>query len=320
MEPRTLASFRMVDDRYELECQKAGSGDPVVTVVAGVHGDERPAMQVADRLIQEADAMDLKGTLRVIPRANVLACIENTRETPWPRYEEYESEERNLNRCFDVARKNMEGDEQLNLTQRMAYAILSEVKTSDYLIDLHTATWPGKKLPQARMKRSDAFGDSVTGEMEQMVRHAGLSYILKTTPRDIGGGVLAGVAPALGVPAVTLEIGGSRHFSGDDFATYRETVHNLLGYADVIDRQPEPVASATVFKGLKPLYTATPGMIERQVELGDTVEEGETVAVIHGIDDSRENVRSPVDGVVENLNQREYVNQGIRVAKIAYTT
>jgi len=282
-----LASFDMLDDTYEMEMLEIGEGDPVVTITAGIHGDESPSVRVAEHLIQEYDADGINGTLRIIPRANIFACTENTRETPWPKHEEYESEERNMNRCFDAARQRLEGEEVgLNLTQTMAYHVLEQVADADHLIDMHTATWPGSKIPQIRMKASAEFDDVVMAEMEAMVDHSGLAHVLRTTPTTIGGGVLAAVAPKIGVPAVTLEVGGSRHFSDEDFET---------------------------------VYTPVSGAVDHVVSPGDRVKEDEVIAVVRDLDGgTRDQVRAPVTGLVEMMNQKAAVNQGIRLAKIAY--
>lgn len=314
-----LASFDMLDDTYEMEMLELGDGEPVVTITAGIHGDESPSVRVAEHLIEEYSEADINGTLRIIPRANIFACTENTRETPWPKHEEYESEERNMNRCFDAARKRLEDEEiGLNLTQTMAYHVLEQVADADHLIDMHTATWPGSKIPQIRMKASDDFDDAVMDEMEAMVDHSGLAHVLRSRPSTIGGGVLAAVAPKIGVPAVTLEVGGSRHFSQEDFDTYLGAVEDMLAHIGVLDRDVEP-DPPEVFTGLRSVYTPVSGAVEHVVSPGDRVEEGEVIAVVRDLDGgTRERIRAPVTGLVEMMNQKAAVNQGIRLAKIAY--
>ncbi|MDY6778625.1 MAG: succinylglutamate desuccinylase/aspartoacylase family protein [Candidatus Nanohaloarchaea archaeon] len=319
MQQETLATFEMMDGDYHLDAYRIGAGDPVCVITAGIHGDETPSIQVAEALIERLSSHDVAGTAVVIPRSNVFACSDNTRETPWPRYEEYESQERNLNRCFDAAFRDIVGESvQLNLTERMAVSILEEVREADYLIDMHTGTWPGKKVPQVRMKEHERYDRDVIETMEGMVAHSGLETVFRTSVDEIGSGVLAAVAPRLGVPAVTLEAGGPKHFSEEDFETYIEAVENLLGYMGVLESGAERV-DASRYHGLVPVYTSTAGSLDRRTAIGQPVDEGEIIAVIRNSQgEEAEEVRSPVGGMVEMMNQRRAVNQGIRIAKIAY--
>ncbi|MDY6771219.1 MAG: succinylglutamate desuccinylase/aspartoacylase family protein [Candidatus Nanohaloarchaea archaeon] len=317
MRERRLVSFSMLDGDHEQLMYERGSGSPTVLVVGGIHGDETPSIQVAQWCRDRLDSVD--GTLNVIPEANVFACKENTRDTPWPKYEDHESEERNMNRCFEAASRKIRGEDvSLNLTESMAKSVLEQALAADYVIDLHTATWPDKKLPQTRIKVDEAFDGATVAEMERMAMHAGLSTVLKMHPGEIGGGVLAAVAPKHGVPAVTLEIGGASHFDDEDRVTYTRTVENILAYLGVVSSEPEQ-GRVEFYQGIRTVYTSETGVFQPRADIGDVVEEGDVLAQVRGRDGTpEEQVRAPVTGTVESLNRKRVVNEGSRAAKIVH--
>jgi predicted deacylase len=101
-----------------------GEGKPVVTVTAGVHGDEGPwSARAVHRVLEQTPLADLIGTLRVVPVSNPLAMEADARCAPLDVLD--------LNRVFP-------GNPKGSHTERLA-ALLAEhaVAGADVLIDLH---------------------------------------------------------------------------------------------------------------------------------------------------------------------------------------
>lgn len=321
MDERVLATFEMRDGTYNLTAYELGEGSPIAVYTAGVHGDETGPQQVAEQLIADVDEDALEGTLRVVPEANPFACKERWRTTPHPDYTITSSEEMDLNRTFDVARQMyLDGElaaSRANLTQQIAYHLLTYVAEADYLIDGHSAAWPEIKMPQIRYKYRDGF-DADQEVMEGMVRHAGLPCAVIDRPNTLQESMLGAVAPDVGVPAVTLEIGGAERaddverFTAEDAERYVESVTNILKHLDVLagEAAEHDVIELT---RLQQYYAPVSGAVTYRYDLGDHVDKGDIVAELVG-DDTALSVTAEEDGVLEAvavLNGE--VNQGTRI-------
>lgn len=321
-------------DEHTVEAYRIGEGKPDAVLVAGIHGDEIGPQYVADRLVDELAGEDLEGAVAVVPDANSFAQQYGERGTAG-RFKPDAPEEGDLNRVFDDAIDALEGDierEQLHLTQQLGHDLLSyldDVGDDAYLIDMHSAAHPDRKMPQVRYKHGEGF-EADADEMGDLARSAGLEYLLAQEVDPDQASMLAAAAPQIGVPAVTLEIGGAEkpyddrdHFTEDDADLYEETVRNLLGHAGVLD-VAEPGTEMQELGDLSRTYAGAAGDVVYHAELGEPVEEGETVATLYQDDEVVEEYVSRVDGVLEgrkdNGGDDEYdawVTQGMRLFNVA---
>jgi succinylglutamate desuccinylase len=101
-------------------------------IVAGIHGNEKAGIEAAEYLKENIEIE--KGTLIIIPKANILACEENVRCFP---------PEINLNRVYP-------GNPQGNSVEKLAYEIFSLMKRYDIglLVDLHESIEFYRKNPK----------------------------------------------------------------------------------------------------------------------------------------------------------------------------
>ena len=117
---------------YILQSQDKEDKEPVIMIVAGIHGDEIAGIKAAEYL---KDNLEIeKGTLIIIPQANILACKKRVRNYP---------PEVNLNRVYPG---NLQGNE----IEKLAYEIfnLGKKYDIDMLIDLHESIEFYRKNPQ----------------------------------------------------------------------------------------------------------------------------------------------------------------------------
>jgi len=105
---------------------------PTIMFVAGTHGNEKAGIKATQYLKDNIDIK--KGTLIIIPRANILACKKNLRCFP---------QNINLNRVYP-------GNPQGNSVEKLAYEIFKLMKSYDIdlLIDLHESIDFYKKNPK----------------------------------------------------------------------------------------------------------------------------------------------------------------------------
>lgn len=296
-------------ERHVVEGAEEG---PHVVIVAGSHGDELLAIDAAKRMYRELDPADVSGTVSIIAGANMFAVKKGTRETPVPEFELYEDEQRNLNRCFDDI--DLDGGPSGSITQRLAYHILDLVVDADYCFDLHTATRPGYKIDQIREKTDPEFSPEVRKEQERLVRGSGVGYVVRTVTDKIGRGVLAGVAPRYGVPAVTVEIGGGVYTPGE-MEEYVEVIRNLLATVDVLEGEGGNT-DQKLYRDLAKISAPTAGEYTKHVAPGDTVEAGDVLGTIAN-DAGTHEVVSPHDGLVESVHRKDWVNEGTKLGHLA---
>lgn len=319
-ETREIVSFQIwnkaaerVEDHVLKRYVVHGADDgPHVVVVAGLHGDELLAIDTAKQLFKDLDPDTVRGTVSVVPTANIFAVAKGTRETPVPEYEPYEDEERNLNRCFDAV--DLEAGEHGPLTTRLSYHLLDLIADADCCLDLHTATDPGYKIDQIRRKTDPGFANDVQRAQERLVKGSGLEYVIRTPASDIGPGILAGVAPRHGVPTVTVEIGGGL-YTESELAEYLDVVRNLLTVAGALPGDP-PRTDQHIYRDLVKVSAPAAGTYEGRVEPGDTVAKGDTIATITS-DRGTHEVAAPYDGLVESVHRKDWVNEGTKLGHIA---
>ena len=106
--------------------------EPTIMIVAGTHGNEKAGIKAAEYL---KDNLHIeRGTLIIIPKANIFACEENARYFP---------PEINLNRVYP-------GNPQGNSVEKLAYEIFSLMKRYDIglLVDLHESIEFYRKNPK----------------------------------------------------------------------------------------------------------------------------------------------------------------------------
>jgi len=100
---------------------KTDDKEPAIMIVAGTHGNEKAGIIASEYL---KDNLDIeKGTLIIIPKANILACAKDLRSFP---------NDINLNRVYP-------GNPQGNSVEKIAYEIFNLMKKYDIslLVDLH---------------------------------------------------------------------------------------------------------------------------------------------------------------------------------------
>jgi len=106
--------------------------EPTIMIVAGTHGNEKAGIKAAEYLKDNIKIK--KGTLIIIPRANILACEKAVRNFP---------PDVNLNRVYP-------GNLQGNSVEKLAYEIFNLMKKYDIglLLDLHESIEFYKKNPK----------------------------------------------------------------------------------------------------------------------------------------------------------------------------
>jgi uncharacterized protein len=266
---------------------------PSLLVSAAVHGDEINGVEVVRRLIGAVRPEELAGTLILVPVVNQLGFLAGDRYLP---------DRRDLNRSFP-------GSSTGSLAGRLAQLFMEEIVSRCELgIDLHSGSDGRANLPQIRADLDDertretalAFGAPVT---------------LHSRTRD---GSLREAATEAGMTMLLYEGGEDNRY--DDYAIKFafEGIARVLQLLGMIESAPRSSVPTTVSRASRWVRAPRGGLLRREIELGDRVEERQVLGHLSDIW-GRGNlaVRAPVAGVVIGEAHRPRANQGDALFHIA---
>ena len=253
-----------------------GIGDgPVLGVTAAVHGNELNGVSVIQRLFNEIDTKELRGTIVGIPVANIPAFIRKKRR---------------FNDGVDL-NHIMPGKEDGNVSQVYAYRFVERViKHFDFLLDLHTAS-------TVRINSYYIRADMDQPIVKKMALLQNADIIVHNPPSD---GTLRGAADDLNIPAITLEVGNPNIYQRRLIRSGVEGVHNVLCHLDMVDDVPVEIDKDTVLCGSsKWVYTDTGGLLTVNVELRQILKKGEKIAELRNVFGTKiKEYYAPEDGIV----------------------
>lgn len=282
------------------------NGDgPAAMVLGGTHGDEIDGQVSVLNLAHELRFEDVRGTLFLLPALNVLATRVSERRDP--------IDDLDLNRCFPGA---ADGAYAERLARYVENVLL---KRCTVVIDLHSGGTGSRFLPslwllsgcdddlwRRTLELAEAFAPpiitvsaSLNGDMSEAAARADCVYL----STESGGG--ATVSPEVvtgniaGVKRVLAEVGILT-------SPLRDTA------------MPTPVRVEVRPEGLVP--SPDEGMFEPLVELGASVEPGQTLGRIHrpwSPESGATDVRATTEGLVYGLRWKALVERGERVVFVA---
>jgi len=258
---------------------------PTLCLTAAIHGDELNGIEVVRRVLYSIDPTELKGTVIGVPIVNLQGFRRSSRYLP---------DRRDLNRYFP-------GNEHGSSASRIAYSFFEGViRHCDLLVDTHTGSFHRTNLPQLR-------ANLLVPEVAEITRQMGSIVVVHSEGAQ---GCLRRATVEAGIPAVTLEAGQPHQLQKSAVNHGVKSVETLMDSLDMLDRRPfwkfkaEPVFYESYW-----VRATAGGILFSDVELGDSVSEGETLGVITDpITNARQELISPFDGRVIGmaLNQVMY--------------
>jgi predicted deacylase len=213
-----------------------------------VHGDESITIEAARQIIDELVAMELVGTVLVLPVLNPLAFESCTRNT-W-------IDMANLSRCFP-------GRLNGSVSEQMAHVITEAVlKQVDALIDLHSGS------PAFICDYSYAFGD------DELARAFGSTAVINRPPIP---GTAGNVVCERGKPMVIAEFGGG--LFRDAFYIQKGVTGtlNCLKQLNMLPGEPELATEPVVANRMTLFRPRNGGLLEPHVtgtDLGERISKG----------------------------------------------
>jgi N-alpha-acetyl-L-2,4-diaminobutyrate deacetylase len=289
-----------------------GGGDgPTALVIGGCHGDEPEGQVAAINLARELAPAGVPGRILVIPCLSLEASRAYTRL--WP-------SGANMNRSFPG---NADGTPDEQLAHFVSTELFPRV---DIVVDIHSGGRSGMCLPWSEMhwvEDVDQRRRMVEGMLAWNTDWC-VIYI------DIaGGGLLVGEAERQGKTVVSTELGGGGHVTAAIHRLAASGLRNVLRHSGVLagevetraslGRPPQTILRATDLDDY--LLAPATGLFETLVELGESVEAGQTVGRIHFLHDP-ERAPAPVvttcSGVVCVIRAIATTDEGDNVVVIGH--
>lgn len=272
---------------------------PVLLLTAGVHGDEFPAILALQRLREEIDAKQLKGTLILVHLAN-LPGFHARRVALHP------LDNKNLNREFP-------GDKNGTPTEQLADFFTREfISRMDFLIDMHSGSWHQQLWPHVY---SPFVGNKELDELTfEFAKAIGMQNIVMygERPRDPANSIsYPNTAMTRGKPGLTTEIGHLGQRDEDYIEETLELSRNALYFLEMLPGKATPHPNPIIYDKLKSVASPVDGLFTPRVEIGSAVEEG---TIVGDVRDYFGNIvaelTSPATGTVLMINYTPPVKAG----------
>ena len=276
---------------------------PVLYVQAAVHGDEVNNVEVLRQVLASLDPQRMRGVLIAIPVINGPAFLARRRQNPIDRED--------MNRVWP-------GEKDGSTSSQMAFHLYQEaIRQAHYVIDLHTAS-SNYVLhvvygagDAASRKLAEVFGLEVLleEEVDQKLKQARFQ------------GKLRNVLNALGIPAITPELGGTNRIEPANVALGVRGVTNVMKHLGMLTGEIAlPNNPQITLKGshLDDVITTQGGFWLPQVKAGDRVREGDILGHVYSLltFEVSETVLAPYNGYVLGGPDSPVVNFGDDVANL----
>jgi len=285
---------------------RGNSDGPTVCIAAGEHPCEYPGIDAAIRVFREITPEMLRGTLIVVPVANVVG---------FDRYTPYVCPLDNVNMAFQYP-----GDKHGTFAKVNAYYLEKLVNQANYFVDLHGGEAVELLVPYAIYFKTG--NDKVDTQSKAMVNIFDIEYVEERSAKGYSGGQVAislesGALfieiPKRGIPAMVAELGaGMGGYDESDIAAHTKGVMNVLKYLKMIDGNPVvQFAKKKVFDDIEELRVSRGGLYYPIVKLKDSVRKEQPLAHVKDLKgDIIETVTSSTDGFVQLMAPRHVVNTG----------
>ncbi|MGH2907957.1 MAG: succinylglutamate desuccinylase/aspartoacylase family protein [Solirubrobacteraceae bacterium] len=254
---------------------------PRLTLLAGIHGAEYPAIAAVRAFMRELDTSALAGSILAVPIASPTSFrVRSAFVVP--------EDGRNLNRAFP-------GRADGSFSDALADHLFQEfIAGSGLLVDLH-----GGDLFEA-LEPFTIYEDSPQRETAHRLACAfNFPYVIRERGGDLRGMTSAAAADA-GIPAVIAEAGGCGLLEPGAVQRHLDGLHNALRAAGMLAGPViAPPAGQRLVEDFRWLRCANAGWWQSEVEVGATVVSGKRLgAILDPFGDDLEEIAAPLAGAV----------------------
>ena len=249
------------------------NGDgPVILLTAGVHGDEYEGQAALLKLAHDLTPDTVQGQVIILPMINAPATRAGQRTSP--------IDGGNLNRLFP-------GDPRGTPSEMIAHYLETVlIPRANTMVDLHsggTSLW----YPPTLLRGQGADADEAA-RLRLLQEAFDLPYAWVFTS---GGGrgstarTAMGAANRNGVTCVMAELGGGGTLDRDILAGTERGLRRILHAVGILpDYTPDETRGTRELHAEGSVYAKDAGLFEPFVDIGETVEKGQAMGVVHDRD------------------------------------
>jgi uncharacterized protein len=304
----TLSSFTVAVAGTEIPISviRGATPGPVLTLTAGIHGDEFPSIFALQQLRNQVDPATLSGTLVLVHLAN-LQGFHGRRIALNP------VDEKNLNRVFP-------GSAAGTATEQLAYFLTTQViPQTDYLIDLHSGSSYQTLLPH--VYSPVVYDEALDQRTLAFAKATGVGHIVlyDERPRDPANSIsYPNTAQTRGKPGLTLEVG---HLAQRDEQSIRQVLAsclNAMRHLGMLDEAELSAAAPQLYRKLEEVPSPVTGIFHPASVVGDVVEAGTLLGTVTDyFGTTIAELHAPVRGTLLMLHQTPPIRAGEVPATIA---
>lgn len=272
---------------------------PVVGMDGCTHGDEYEGPEAIHALVAQLDPSELRGAFIGVPVVNVLAFQAMQRVTPHDPL------------SYPDVNRNYPGKPDGGLTGRIAYAHLHEIVThTDVMITVHSGASFAMLPPKLIFHETD---DALGRRSLEIAQAFGWEILWRNGSYP---GTLHGAAEERGIVCIAPEFGGTDrmpHLRRERTRRLVSGATNVMQHLGMLDGEPELPDRWTVVEGESHLFAGQGGLLmyEPDFELGEGVEEGQTVArIVDLYGEELEAIVAPYAGLAIMMRTLPLVNAG----------
>lgn len=278
---------------------------PVLTLTAGIHGDEFPAIFALHQLKKMLVPAQLHGTLVLVHLAN-LQGFHGRRIALNP------VDEKNLNRVFP-------GRDDGSQTEKIAYFLTQHIiAKTDYLIDLHAGSANQTLLPHvySPVMHQPALDEKTLA----LAKSLGIPHIVlyDERPHDPLQSIsYPNTAQTRGKPGITLEVGQLGQRSGEDIAVVTRSCLNAMQHLHMLEPTPTKAIEPVLYRQLAEVTSPVTGLYFPLVSVGETVAVGQAVGRVEDyFGQALLTLHAPVSGTVLMQNATPPIRTGEATTEI----
>lgn len=280
------------DVNVHLRAIRAKRPGPAVFVTAAIHGDELNGVGVVHDLLFDDSLVLQRGTLVLVPVANVFGFESNERYLP---------DRRDLNRSFP-------GSAGGSLASRLAHSLFENVvKQCDYGIDLHTAAIHRTNYPNIR-------GNLRNQEVRRIANAFGAELILNGAGPE---GSFRREACAAGCPTICVEAGEPWKMEPAMVQFGVRGVRNVLIELGMLDGRRVDPPYQTHITRTHWLRAQVGGILRFHVVPGQLVRSGDSIASNYTLlGKQQSHIVAPTAGIIVGMTTLPTVKPGEPICQI----
>lgn len=267
---------------------KGKTEGPVFTIVAGVHGYEYPPIVATQKILEEIDTDQLRGTLVVVPIANTASFFTRT---PFVNPQD----KKNLNNVFP-------GNPDGSITEQIAHFITANViSVSDVFLDVHGGDANEDLVPFV-CYYNNISKPSQTALAKKLSENSGFQFVV-SYPYTI-----ADTEPAKytfkqavqdGKTALSIECGKLGNVQEENVSLIKKGIYNMLASMDMYSNGSGPHPNIVYRNNQVYVKASVAGIFYSDFKAGDEVEEGEVVGyTTNEFGKVLEEYKAPTNGVI----------------------